>query len=180
MTPETLAAWLLTAMIAWNPPAQHREGEKAATERYTSMANDIAAVALDAEESPLFEGPQGRPQTALLIAATASFESSYRKDVDTGQTKGDSGRSWCMLQVQVFGKTAEKWTGDELIQDRKKCVRAGLHKMKESFTMCKALPLIDRLSAYTCGTCRAEPKAEWRVKRALGWFKSHPLGLTDT
>jgi hypothetical protein len=180
MTPETLAAWLLTAMITWNPPAQHREGEKAATERYTSMANDIAVVVLDNDESPLFEGPQGRPQTALLIAATASFESGYRKDVDTGKTKGDSGRSWCILQIQIFGKTAENWTGDELIQDRTKCLRAGLHKMKESFTACKALPLIDRLSGYTSGSCKAEPRAEWRMKRALGWFKGHPLGLTDT
>src|SRR5438045_3514877 len=105
MTLETLAAWLVTAMIAWNPPNQHREGEAAATERYQAMARDFATIALDSEELPIFDGPQGRPQTALLMAAIASFESGYRKDVDTGTVKGDHNRSWCIMQIQVFGKT---------------------------------------------------------------------------
>jgi len=180
MTVEALAAWVLTAMIAWNPPSAHREGERAATERYTSIAHDVAAVALDAEEPALFEGPQGRPQTALLMASVASMESNFREDVDTGKVKGDHGKSWCILQIQVHGKTVEQWTGDDLVQDRKRCLRAGLHRMRDSFVACKQLPLIERLSAYTTGTCKNEPKAEFRIRRALGYWKAHPFAVTET
>lgn len=180
MTLESMAAWLLAAMIAWNPPAQHREGEQAATTRYDSIAHDIASVSLEPDEAPLFDGPVGRAQTALLIASVASFESTFRKDVDTGTLQGDHGRSWCILQIQVYGKTAEDWTGQQLVEDRKRCVKAGLHRMRQSFTMCKHLPLIDRLAGYTLGQCKEEPKAEWRTRRALGWWKGHPFVVTES
>ncbi len=175
MTIDALAAWLLSAMISWNPPAQHREGEKVAQERYASMAQDFASVALDAEEPPLFEGPTGRAQTALLVASVASSESGYRRDVDSGATRGDHGRSWCILQVQVYGHTPEKWTGEELVQDRKRCIRAGLHRMRESFAACKSLPLLDRLSGYLSGSCHTDGQSEYRTRRALSWWKKHPL-----
>lgn len=181
MTVDSLAAWLLAAMVTWNPPAQHREGERVATERYNDIAHDVAAVALDQSEPSVFDGPQGRAQTALLIAAIASFESAYRRDVDSGQTKGDHGRSWCILQVQVYGKTAEAWTGEDLISDRKKCVRVALHRMRESFVECKGLPLVFKLAGYTSGTCFEDPKAEYRTRRALSWWKTHPfLVLEDS
>lgn len=180
MTIQALASWLMTAMVAWNPPGQHREGEAAARERYASIAFDMAEAALDPAEKPLFDGPTGRAQTALLMASVASVESGFRRDVDTGALKGDHGRSYCIFQVQVRGRTAEMWTGEELVRDRKRCVRAGLHKMQESFTTCRALPVTDRLALYTTGRCSHEPGAEWRVKRAMGWWKAHPLPATET
>jgi hypothetical protein len=180
MTIDALASWLMTAMVAWNPPAQHREGEGAARDRYASIAHDFAEVALDQAEKPLFDGPNGRAQTALLMASVASAESGYRRDVDTGVLKGDHGRSWCILQVQVHGHTAENWTGQELVEDRKRCVRAGLHKMQESFATCKAMPLADRLAQYTLGRCEHEPKAAWRVRRALAWWKGHAFTTNET
>jgi len=175
MTIDALAAWLLTAMAAWNPPADHREGEEAATERYSSIAHDVAEVVLDSNEEPLFDGPSGRPQTALLLAAVASFESGFRREVDLGTIRGDNGRSWCILQVQVFGRTAEQWTGKELVEDRTRCLRAGLHRMHDSFEACKRLPQVQRLSGYTRGHCGPDPKGEWRMRRALNWWKAHPL-----
>ncbi|WP_394839914.1 hypothetical protein LVJ94_23785 [Pendulispora rubella] len=175
MTIDALAAWLVTAMTAWNPPAEHREGEQAATERYASIAHDVAEVVLDSNEQPLFDGPQGRAQTALLLAAVASYESGFRREVDLGTIRGDNGRSWCILQVQVFGRTAEQWTGKELVEDRTRCLRAGLHKMHDSFEACKKLPQVQRLSGYTRGHCGPDPKAEWRMRRALNWWKAHPL-----
>lgn len=181
MTVESLAAWLFAAMVSWSPPAQHREGARVASERYRSIAHDFAAVALDEHEPVVFDGPQGRPQTALLLAAIAASESSYRADVDSGQVKGDHGKSWCILQVQVYGKTAENWTGEEIVADRKKCIRVALHRMKESFLECKALPLVYRLAGYTAGTCFEDPKAEYRTRRALSWWKTHPfLVLEDS
>lgn len=181
MTVESLAAWLLAAMVTWYPPTQqYKEPEAAANERYASIAKDMATVALDPNEPTVFDGPVGRAQTALLLAAIASFESQYRRDVDLGEVKGDHGRSWCILQVQVFGKTAENWTGEELVTDRKRCIRVALHRMRESFATCKGLKLPYRLAGYTAGMCFEDPKAASRTTRALSWWKTHPFLVLDT
>lgn len=131
------------------------------------------------QEAPLFEGPQGRAQTALLIASIASFESFFRFDVDSGKVQGDHGKSWCLMQVQVHGKTAEGWRGTDLVGDRQKCLKAGLHIMRGSFQWCRGLKLIDRLAGYTTGTCKEEPYAQQRMRRALVWWKDHPSRLTS-
>ncbi len=176
MTIDAMTNWLLGAMVAWSPPEAHiKEGAQAARERYQLIARDLATVALDPAESPLFEGTTGRAQTALLMAAVASMESDYRREVDNGKLRGDGGRSWCVLQVQVYGKTPEQWTGQDLIDDRKRCFRAGLHVMQESFKRCKALPLDYRLAGYTSGTCWEEPLAKGRMRRALSYWKKKPF-----
>jgi hypothetical protein len=175
MTVETLSAWLLTAMVAFSPPQAQREGEAAALVRYGAMAQDFARVALDEGEAPLFEGDTGRPQTALLMAAVASYESGYRSDVDQGTVKGDHGKALCIMQVQVYGKTAENYSREEVMNDRAKCLRVALHRMRQSFTMCKGLRLVNRLAGYTVGSCKEEEKSEWRVLRALNYWKAHPF-----
>jgi len=175
MTVETLSAWLLTAMVAFCPPQQHREGEAKALVRYGDIARDFATVALDEAESPLFEGDLGRAETALLMASVASYESGYRSDVDKGDVKGDHGKALCIMQVQVYGKTAENWTREEIMSDRQKCLRTALHRMRQSFTACKSLKLVHRLAGYTVGSCKEEEKSEWRVLRALNYWKSHPF-----
>jgi hypothetical protein len=175
MTVETLSAWLLTAMVAFSPPQAQREGEAAALVRYGEMAQDFARVALDEGEAPLFEGDNGRPETALLMAAVASYESGYRSDVDQGTVKGDHGKALCIMQVQVYGKTAENYSRDEVMNDRAKCLRVALHRMRQSFTMCKGLKLVNRLAGYTVGSCKEEEKSEWRMLRALNYWKAHPF-----
>jgi hypothetical protein len=175
MTVETLSAWLLTAMVAFSPPQAQREGEAAALVRYGEMAQDFARVALDDTETPLFEGDSGRPQTALLMAAVASYESGYRSDVDQGTVKGDHGKALCIMQVQVYGKTAENYSRDEVMNDRQKCLRVALHRMRQSFTACHGLKLVNRLAGYTVGHCIEEEKSEWRMLRALNYWKGHPF-----
>lgn len=176
MTVEAMAAWVLGAMVTWSPPeAHHREGAKAALARYESIAHDLALVVSDEKEAPLFDGPTGRAQTALLLAAVASMESDFRKDVDTGKLRGDNGRSWCILQIQVYGKTPEQWTGQDLVDDRTRCLRSGLRVMRESFKQCRALPLEYRLSGYTSGSCWEEPLAKVRTRRALSYWKKKPF-----
>ncbi|MEO8876305.1 MAG: hypothetical protein ABI461_12020 [Polyangiaceae bacterium] len=179
MTVETLSAWLLTAMVAFSPPQAQREGEAAALVRYGDMAQDFARIALDEAEAPLFEGDSGRPQTALLMAAVASYESGYRSDVDVGTVKGDHGKALCIMQVQVYGKTAENYTRDEVMNDRQKCLKVALHRMRQSFTMCHSLKLVNRLAGYTVGSCKEEEKSEWRVLRALNFWKAHPFKDVD-
>src|SRR5262249_4293140 len=99
MSIATLSAYILSAMIAWMPlKVHHREAEDEARARYQAIAQDIAAVALDENEPPLFAGEDGRTQTALLVASIASFESHFRADVDAGKARGDNGISWCVMQ----------------------------------------------------------------------------------
>jgi hypothetical protein len=181
MSVSTLAAYLLTAMVSWMPLKTHsyRETEAVTLKRYEAIATDIARVALDDKTVPLFAGEDGRPQTALLVASIASFESYFRADVDTGRARGDHGISWCIMQVQVHGKTAEGWTGQELVDDRGKCITTGLNLIRESFTMCKHMPLRHRLSGYTAGTCGTDPASESRVGRAVKWMKDHPAPVPD-
>lgn len=174
---ERLATWLLGAMLTWSPPISKTPTEQA---RYESIAKDLATVALDPSEKPAFEGSDGRAKTALLMAAIASFESGYRADVDDGRTRGDHGTSWCLMQVRVFGKTREGWTGEDLTRDRTKCFRVALRIIRESFAWCKDRPIEDRLAGYTVGSCKEnEPLARNRFGRARSLWKERPFDFTS-
>ena len=174
---ELVTTWLVGAMVAWVPIPMQRDVDRT---RYESIAHDIATVALDGTEEPVFAGDRGREKTALLMAAIASFESGYRADVDDGRTTGDHGQSFCVMQVRVLGKTGEGWTGKDLIADRQKCLRAGLHRMRISFTWCKDHAVDDRLAGYTVGTCRDnEHLSRDRVQRAKAYFLRTPFTPPD-
>ena len=172
MTISALATYLVAAMTTWVPPKSHPEGASIATERYRSIATDIATLAMDENEKPVFAGDNGRVQTALLMAAIASYESGYRADVDEGRVRGDHGRSWCIMQVHVVGTTHEGFRGADLV-NRSNCLASALHLMQESFTICRGQKVEDRLSLYTVGACKEERKAEWRTLRAVRWFHAH-------
>jgi hypothetical protein len=168
-------------MSSWIPPTAHRAMENAdsARIRYESIANDMATVVREDDVKPLFDGPSGRAQTALVALAVASFESNFRRDVDTGVRTGDQGNSWCLMQVKVGeGRTKEGWTGVDLTTDRKKCFRAGLRIMRGSFMACRTLPILDRLSAYAIGSCvRDQRESQLRVGRAKAYWTAHwPTG----
>jgi hypothetical protein len=176
-----LAKYLLTAMSAWIPPSaqQALEPVDEARARYESIASDMASVVVEDGVHPLFDGPSGRAQTALVALSVASFESYFRRDVDTGVRTGDQGNSYCLMQIKVGeGVTSEGWSGPDLTADRKKCFRAGLRLMRGSFLSCRALPVIDRLSAYAIGSCvRDQRESELRVGRAKTWWTDHwPTG----
>jgi hypothetical protein len=180
---NALIAYLLAAMVTWSPPGDHDyyEPREETLDRYAAIAKDFAAVALDPEEAPLFGGPQGRVQTGLLLASVAFYESGgYRRDVDLGigkKARGDSGRSWCLMQINIGdGTTLEHWSGRDLVEDRQKCLRVGLRRMRQSFEMCSGQAFIDRLSGYTTGRCTvADDYSHRRMKRALGWWGAHRL-----
>jgi len=178
---HALIAYLLSAMMSWAPPASHDyyAPREETTERYESIARDVAEVALDPNEAPLFGGPQGRAQTALVLMSIANFESGgFRRDVDLGmgpRGRGDSGRSWCLMQINVGeGKTTERWTGRELVEDRRRCFRAGLERIRQSFALCEGMPLLDRLSGYTRGRCEANDEtSRHRLQPAMTWWTRH-------
>jgi hypothetical protein len=176
-TMESLVAYLLTAMLSWVPPYEHAPREAAADtrERYASIARDVAEVAMEGDEEPLFGGKNGRIQTAVLMLAIASYESSFTKSVDEGSGLGDNGHSYCLMQIYVGkGVTAEGWTGQDLVQDRKRCFRAGLHMLRRSFGVCHNLQLDDRISAYATGHCLPNMRlSRSRMYRARSYWESH-------
>lgn len=172
---ELVTTWLVGAMVAWVPPLHDADRV-----RYESIAHDVVAVAFDAQEQPAFTGVDGRARTALLMASIASFESGYRADVDDGRVTGDHGRSFCLMQVQVIGKTAEGWTGQDLTSDRKKCFRAALKRIRISFDWCKDHAIEDRLAGYTSGQCRdGEHLARDRFFRARSYWSRTPFSPPD-
>jgi hypothetical protein len=93
-----------------------------------------------------------------------------------GLSRGDSGRSWCLMQIHVGkGTTAEGWSGPDLVGSREKCIRAGLHILRRSAIACRRKPVDQWLNAYASGTCdRGEVESRARVDMAIKWFTQHP------
>lgn len=207
-----MIAWLVTMILTAAPmekPAYYADSKETQEERaarYNSIATDLLEVAYDAQEAPLFKGNDGRAKTAALLLSIASFESGFRKDVDIGvgeRSKGDHGRSWCLMQVQLgeanaAGHTPTRivltpdgtydWSytlgkglgGEDLVRDRKSCFRAALHMVRVSFRACGRLPLEQKLRLYVSGSCDAgAPQSAHRVTRAMSWFKKFAPPVSD-
>jgi hypothetical protein len=180
---NVLTSWLLSAVVsmasqevAYN--SADVEDHAAKMLRLESISRDIVTVAFDPKEKPLFQGPRGREMTAVFIAATAAAESGgFLKSVDSGEKRGDHGRSWCIMQINIGkGKTPEGWTGSDLIKDRGKCIKTGYRVMKSSMSMCKG-SVRDSLAAYLSGNCRVGiPSSRARYDRAMkAYAKIEPL-----
>lgn len=200
---ELAQGWLYDFMVQNAPPGrksyyeEDEETKEEAEARYHSIAKDIVEVAFDPGIQPAFGGPNGRARTASLIAAIMFHESSFRRRVDYALGKygrGDHGRSWCMMQLNIGEGRTVKWnwkhqrlvrwndaqdevfegyTGPELIQDRKRCIREGLRVIRSSFKVCSKLPLLERLSAYASGNCRdGLEKSRTRMGTAVKFFQS--------
>lgn len=182
-TMDALIPWALALMLAWQPTGRSRyrgavETNVEAQARYEAIARAALTVAFDPEEAPVLGS---RERTAVLLLSVAYFESGFRRDIDLGGeekdgewewfplARGDGGRSYCMMQMQIGqGETEQGWTGRELVGDRVKCFRAGLAHMRRSVNACRALPREDWLSAYTTGECsRGEYASQRRILKAL-------------
>lgn len=174
--------YLLAAMIAWCPPANHRyyqrsslsveEKDAHTLQRYTDIASDLSEVVM--EEEPLFTGDLGRVKSALLVAAIASFESGqFREDVDNVKGTGDRGESHCLMQVYLLP--------GETINSRKDCFHLGYDRIRESFRLCRFSRLEDKLSAYASGNCRrGGANSRLKMRRANRWLETHPFIMPES
>lgn len=146
---------VLVAMRSWVPPAAPRDDV-----RYVAIARDIAEVA---REAPVFDGPSGDLETAVLMAAIASIESSYRDDVDRLEARGRLGEVGIM---QVLLRRGERcW-------DRRTCLEIGRERVRESLAACRRLAERERLAVYASGSCgrgRAAARARW--DRYAAWIR---------
>lgn len=186
---ESLISWIVAFMVAVAPPGrptfvpEAQETKEAALARYQSIATDIVDVVYDPKTKPLFKGSEGRARTVSVILALMLHESAFMKNVDEGKGKfsrGDAGKSWCLLQLNVGKGRSWSWnakhdrlprrgddpadiipgfTGPEMVADRKKCIIAGLRGLRVSFSSCPGLPLDQKLRTYGSGSCKKGGKA---------------------
>lgn len=107
--PDPLRDWVVEAMVSMSPPGRSfikdaKETPAEGKARYAEIADAMLMVAYDPSEPSAFQGPTGRGRTLALMLSIAWHESGFRKDVDLGRgpmSRGDSGRSWCLIQAQL-------------------------------------------------------------------------------
>ena len=86
--------------------------------------------------------------------------------------------------VVILGETVDEieegWTGNELEQDRRKCIISGLRIIRGSYGATRGMPPLDRLRVYASGSTEggAEESAH-RIGRAVRWYGRHPAPMTD-
>jgi len=210
---EPVIAWILAFMVAVAPPGrttfyeEAQETEVEATARYKSIAEDVVEVVYDPSVKPLFRGDNGRSRTVSVILSIMLHESGFMKNVDYGVGKyarGDKGNSWCLMQINVGSGRTLKWntahdrlprwgddpadisdgyTGQELVDDRKKCIAEGLKVLRVSFSSCNGmgLPLDQRLRVYASGKCTAGAEGSTaRMGTAIRWFHNSAPQRTFT
>jgi hypothetical protein len=199
-----LIAWIIAFMVAVSPPTEqgHRdrgnETLQETTQRYEEIAEDLADVVYDSKNKPIFNEPDGRAHTAAVMLAIMFHESKFYRDVDHGDPTGigDSGRSWCMMQIMA-GKHPSKtlpWnfvqdrppqygdspdeieegvTGQELADNRRLCFYEGLKMVRWSYSRCGSNPF-DKLKVYASGSCdKGASASKRRVFTAERyWLKS--------
>jgi len=195
--------WILSFMVKKAPPGrklwypESHETSDEAMLRYRAIADDIIHVVYDPNVKPIFTGKNGRSRTVAIMLSVMLHESSFMRHVDYGLGKyarGDLGRSWCLMQINIGTGRTSKWnrvhdrapvwgdpeldidpghTGDEMIQDRKLCLLEGLKIMRQSFAVCSKLPLEDRLRSYASGSCeKGSVASRARVLGGMRWFET--------
>ena len=165
---EGLATYLVSAMAAWVPMAEHAWVERpdVTSSRYASIAETIASVV--AEQPPVFEGgeDQARVRTALLLAAIASYESHYAARVD--DCRVSNGGALGLWQTVV--------PRARVCGDRTSAARVALAMIRQSWSECRGNAELDRLSFYTDGVCHASwGRSRWRVGRGERYWQRTPL-----
>jgi len=184
-----LATYIMKFLVGTVPINQHvGEDPSEVYARYLAHAENIADVALDPTEKPLFAGETGRVKTALAIASIETFESFIKKGPIHGdcheypdgrcRKPTDIPHSFCHMQIQPgptgivldsptyrFAKAGEKgYTGADLDNDASLCNKVGLHMMRES------LQTRGDLSIYT-GEKKGGVKSFHRLYRAQRWYQ---------
>ncbi len=205
---DPVTGWAVERMASWSAPGKYGwlgETPEEARSRYAEIARAARDVAFDPKEEPVFPGPDGRSRTMAVLLAIASVESGgFQKKVDlgVGDGVGDGGKSWCLMQVRLSqlgpgkktwyrvvldGKywsyaydAASGWGGEDLVADRAKCFRAGLHIVRKSFDSMAYAPLEDRLAAYASGkTTVGLTASRRRMGKAVDWLKAAPPPVPD-
>lgn len=146
---SVLFAWVVAASSLLAPTRQHDELASA-------IANRVEA------EPPLFKGDEDRHRTAALLVAIAFRESSLRAAA-VGDHVGGKPTSFCAFQVHLpWGqKTADGWSGSDLLEDPEKCVAAAMRMLRVSLQVCPSFPI----AWYAAGPAGCESPRAQRISR---------------
>jgi hypothetical protein len=183
---QALTAWIMAAMaLAWaltaKIPGKPTPGE------IGPVPKDIAeAIAKANIEHTLFSGSNGERQGAATMTGIARFESGFRqvygdcKDKppgwpgcgkEPGARVGEPNgpQSFCFMQVHLpnGAKTAEGWTGEDLMADPLKCAQAAREIIRKSILASPAgKPLLQYAGRFR------EAETRWNLAQSL--YKSVP------
>lgn len=173
-----IAAWLLAAINAWGASPIPQSELAHADEVRQRAADSIVTVAYDADEPPVYQGPNGRGLTAVLLASLAGEESRFLERILTGHCimpECDGGAATGGMQVHLgrYGmrflgpketlcskSDRDCYTKDDLINDWSLQFRTGVHVYR------------------TQGPFAFTP---WRkaTAQAHDWVAKHPVPLSD-
>jgi hypothetical protein len=161
------------------------EAQQLAIEARHEVAMEIAEVAYDENERPLYAGPIGRAHTAALLASIAGFESRLRPRIRMGHClpgecdQGKAVSAW-QLHTGEFGlaltehgyrycaRASDGCDGPaELIAHEKLAVRYALRKLR-----------LNGLSSYT-GEGWNGPVTQLRRDEALKWVRERRPPMND-
>ncbi len=154
-----LTAWILSLMLLLQPTAPW-SGTYAAT-----------ATAIDQvvhEQPSLFtDDLEGLQKTAAVLVSLAWFESTFKPNA-----VGGGGRFRGLYQTGGHGDLADPVVA----------TRVALALVRESFELCRARPLEERLAYYAAGgaSCRDVPpdalaRSRYRILKAMWLVKHHGL-----
>jgi hypothetical protein len=146
---SVLFTWVVAASSLLAPARQHDELARA-------IANRVEA------EAPLFKDDEDRHRTAALLVAIAFRESSLRAAA-VGDHVGGKPTSFCAFQVHLpwGAKTADGWTGSDLLDDPEKCVAAAMRMLRVSVRVCPSSPI----AWYAAGPAGCESPRAQRISR---------------
>ena len=187
-----LAKWIFSVLVVIAPPEKlsvtvHGETLEEMTARYENTAIDMASVIED--RGPLFKGDDDGRKTAATMVAIMKYESELAQDVAVGKRRGDHGRSWCYMQINIGkGKNIwgddemRTWVGQDLADDWKKCFTVSYEILRYSLKSCGNYKNGDILSGYTAGVCVVNEKkarnrwnyAQWIMRRFPGTTEPSP------
>lgn len=164
-----LSSYIFSAMVSWVPLTDHsflNESVETTAARYHSIANTIAEVSIS--EPPLFAGADAEVKTALILGSIASSESFFRADVDSCKKGGDNGLAWGDWQTHAPKKL--------VCSSRVAAAKIALQMIRNSFNVCKNYKLVDQLSVYTDGSCKADWwRSRYKMNRAINYLKKNPF-----
>jgi soluble lytic murein transglycosylase-like protein len=151
-----LTSWILSLMMVLQPQAPWID-----TYGATAAAIDQAV----SEEASIFPDPDGRAKTAALLVALAWAESTFKPTA--------RGHGGVRGLYQIGGR------GD--LSDPLKASRVAIELIRESFRLCAARPVNERLAVYAAGgtSCKdpgaeALKKSRYRVWKGLSLVKERP------
>jgi hypothetical protein len=143
------------------------------------------AIAARAAAEPLFQGADGAAKTAALLVSLGWFESRFDPSAGGDCTKrlpnglcapGGTPHSHCAFQLNDSNFVALDVTADMLRTDVDLCVATTLRMLRTSLSVCRRLPLEERLAHYAGGGDTCDNASEdARAKSRHRWFKAQWL-----